>query len=101
MSGEDVIEQVGLPAILEGLAEESAELTQMCLKLSRKLRDENPTPLSASALLEKLREETADVLVYIDVLLEADIVNEVNVSSAKDWKRNRWETRLKEKMQNL
>lgn len=34
---------IGTPAVLEQLAEESAELAQAALKLSRKLRGENPT----------------------------------------------------------
>ena len=39
-----MIEQIGLPAMLEQMAEETAELTQALLKYSRKLRNENPTP---------------------------------------------------------
>lgn len=41
---DDVLEMIGTAALLEQLAEESAELAQAALKMARKLRNENPTP---------------------------------------------------------
>lgn len=41
-----VIGAIGLPAVLEQCAEELAELTQAALKMARKLRGENPTPVT-------------------------------------------------------
>ena len=39
-----MIEAIGSAAMLEQLAEESAELAQAALKAARILRDDNPTP---------------------------------------------------------
>lgn len=43
---DDVLEMIGTAALLEQLAEESAELAQAALKMARKIRNENPTPKS-------------------------------------------------------
>ena len=43
---DDVLEMIGTAALLEQLAEESAELAQAALKMARKMRNENPTPKS-------------------------------------------------------
>ena len=40
---DDVLEMIGTAALLEQLAEESAELAQAALKMARKIRNENPT----------------------------------------------------------
>ena len=40
----NIVETIGSAAVLEQLAEESAELAQAALKLARKLRGVNPTP---------------------------------------------------------
>lgn len=45
---------IGTPAVLEQLAEESADLAQAALKFARKLRDENPTPKSEEECLQDL-----------------------------------------------
>jgi hypothetical protein len=37
-----VLDMIGTAALLEQLAEESAELAQAALKMARKLRNENP-----------------------------------------------------------
>ena len=42
----NILETIGEPAVLEQLAEECTELAQAALKLSRILREENPTPVS-------------------------------------------------------
>lgn len=47
-----VIEAIGLPAVLEQCAEELAELTQAALKMARKLRGENPTPMTHAQAAE-------------------------------------------------
>lgn len=56
-----MIEVIGTPAMLEQLAEESAELSQAALKVARILRGENPTPLEYPASMENLIEEYTDV----------------------------------------
>ena len=57
-----MIEQIGLPAMLEQMAEETAELTQALLKYSRKLRNENPTPKHMTEIKRSLIEEYSDVI---------------------------------------
>ena len=42
---DDVLEMIGTAALLEQLAEESAELAQAALKMARKIRNENPRGL--------------------------------------------------------
>lgn len=47
---DDVLDMIGTAALLEQLAEESAELAQAALKMARKLRNENPTPKNPRGL---------------------------------------------------
>lgn len=47
---DDILEMIGTAALLEQLAEESAELAQAALKMARKLRGENPTPKPAQTV---------------------------------------------------
>ena len=66
-----MVEIIGEAATLEMLAEECTELAQACLKLSRVLRGENPTPVSTDHAQADVMEEWADVLVcseYLDEL---------------------------------
>jgi len=57
-----MIEKIGRPAMLEQLAEEASELAQACLKLARKERGENPTPLNMREIDEAIYEEYTDVI---------------------------------------
>lgn len=65
---DDVLEMIGTAALLEQLAEESAELAQAALKMARKIRNENPTPKSHADCVANLQEEIADVELCISVL---------------------------------
>lgn len=65
---------IGTPAVLEQLAEESAELAQAALKFARKLRDENPTPKSEEECLQDLLEELADVKLCMEVFEEKKLL---------------------------
>ena len=58
-----IIETIGTEAVLEQLAEESAELAQAALKLARKMRGVNPTPKEEDECWDNLIEEMADVKV--------------------------------------
>ena len=76
-----MVEIIGEAATLEMLAEECAELSQACLKLSRVLRGENPTPVSQDKAQAGVMEEWADVLVcseYLDELewCRPEIINQ-------------------------
>lgn len=52
---DDVLEMIGTAALLEQLAEESAELAQAALKMARKLRNENPTPKTHADCVSNLQ----------------------------------------------
>lgn len=87
-----VIEAIGLPAVLEQCAEELAELTQAALKMARKLRGENPTPMTHAQAAEHLHEELGDVrlcLKVLDVAMGGD-----NTTAVEAEKLQRWLDRL-------
>lgn len=71
-----ITEKIGTPALLEQTAEECCELAQACLKMARKLRDENPTPKSIEDIQDGLIEEIADVQLCLELLeTEANVVS--------------------------
>lgn len=82
--------QVPVEELLAGLAEEAAELSQAALKQRRVMTQANPTPMSNPEALEKLLEEIADVLLYLDVL----DVKLTDVAGTMDRKLARWVQRL-------
>lgn len=87
-----VIDAIGLPAVLEQCAEELAELTQASLKMARKLRGENPTPMTHAQAAEHLHEELGDVrlcLKVLDVAMGGD-----NTTAVEAEKLQRWLDRL-------
>lgn len=83
----DIIDVIGKPAMLEGLAEEAAELAQAALKLARNLRGENPSDLNEFMCTIHLEEEIADVEWYIDQL--AGVVDSTKVENIKEYKHQR------------
>ena len=84
----NILSTIGMPAALEQLAEESAELAQAALKLARYLRAENPTQKSRKQGEEDLKEEVTDVILAMEALgLQAD-------PKIRDQKRQRWIGRL-------
>ena len=90
----DIIDSIGLPAVLEQLAEECAELGQASLKYARLLRGENPTPKTEAECLESLTEEIADVDLCISELMMEGLVDSNKVIDIIDQKGNRWKERL-------
>ena len=95
MKSKNIVEQIGVPTVLEACAEECNELSQACLKLSRKLRNENPTPKTREELIESLKEEMADVLTCMDVILyEAKLVTRNDIHTIADFKLKRWYERI-------
>lgn len=56
-----VCQRLSAAALLEQLAEESAELSQAALKMARKYRNENPSPVPIDMLNDSLQEEYEDV----------------------------------------
>ena len=81
---------IPLGELLAGLAEECGELTQAALKLRRTFDQVNPTPVSNDVAIDKLYEEIADVLLYID---ELKLCKE-DIDRIKAQKKERWLKRL-------
>lgn len=95
----NISKRIGDPALLEQCAEECAELAQVCLKLARKLRNENPTPAKEVDILNNLNEEVADVLVCIDAIVDdAGLLSHEAIESTQMSKRKRWEERINQEL---
>lgn len=93
--GNNIVEKIGIPAVLETCAEECSELGKACLKLSRKLRDEHPTPKTKEEIIKSLAEEIADVIVCIETITdETNLVDEDLIYEIADTKRKRWSNRI-------
>lgn len=90
-----IVEQIGVPALLEQTAEECCELAQACLKMARKLRDENPTPKSIEDIREGLVEEMADVeLCLLEIMHTTELTTSMEVADMESKKMRRWYDRL-------
>lgn len=86
----NTIRSIGVPAILEQLAEEASELAQSALKLARIYRDENPTPVKSNDAIKSLQEE------YTDVLLAANAAGIVENTDIYHYKIARWAHRIRQ-----
>lgn len=87
----NIVDRIGLPALLEQTAEECAELAHACLKEARRLRGENPTPCTAGECKAAIMEEMADVALCLDMLDNSDYVLDPIIAKAK---LDRWSRRL-------
>lgn len=98
----NVVDKIGVPALLEQTAEESVELAHACLKLARKIRGENPTPKTKEELCHNLNEEIADIRLCIDTMIDelVDVVSIVEIMNVTKYKDQRWKERLAEKLLN-
>lgn len=90
---DDVLEMIGTAALLEQLAEESAELAQAALKMASKIRNESPTPKSRADCVANLQEEIADVELCISIL-PAALNDPAEVGRTMSAKHRRWNERL-------
>lgn len=90
----DIIEQVGLPAVLEMLGEEGSEMTHASLKWARQLRGENPTPKTEEECRDALLEEMADVQLMIDLLTMSGIIGDAEIRTRMGKKMLRWLDRM-------
>jgi len=90
----DIIDSIGLPAVLEQLAEECSELAQASLKYARLLRGENPTPKTEEECRDALVEEMADVQLMIDLLTMSGIIGDAEVRTRMGKKMLRWLDRM-------
>lgn len=91
-----IADRMQTPALLEGFAEEAAELAQAALKLARVIRKENPTPVTAQAALENLIEEMADVYLYSEMVTYKLRISLRDVVRRENAKEERWLQRLAE-----
>ena len=90
-----LVDKIGLPAMLEMMAEESVELAHACQKAARLNRGENPAPgRTMDELMDHVEEEMADVYICLRELRKSQCINETHVSSAIDKKRERMNRRL-------
>lgn len=85
-----VTDKLSKASLYEQLAEECVELAHACQKKARKLRGENPTPLTMSEIDDAVVEE------FTDVTLVARLID-LDVDLRLYWdKYDRWCNRLKE-----
>lgn len=96
----EIIDKIGIPALLEQTAEECTELAQACLKLARKIRGNNPTPKDVPELIENLEEEVADVVICIESLADDGIIDIDNVNDISEAKEKRWMKRIEDEYGN-
>lgn len=92
----NIIKEIGMPAMLEQLGEECCELGQAALKLSRKYRDENPTPKNLDVCINELGEEMADVMMCIEKIVDSGLVSHESIESWQMMKEARWAGRIAE-----
>lgn len=88
---EYVSQSLNQATVLEQLAEESAELAQAALKLSRIIRGNNPTTTTFSEACANLYEEYADVIVAAHV---AYLHKECEIERIGGQKIDRWKYRI-------
>lgn len=91
-----IAEQLGEREKLEMVAEESAELAQAALKLTRaKGLSDNPTPITVDEAVQNFYEEFRDVLVAMRVVLSpSKWASLTDVDNSPKFKR--WYERLEE-----
>ena len=88
-------DKIGMPAMLELMAEEATELAHACQKAARLLRNENPSPgHTMDELMDHVEEEMADVYISLREMRKTQYVNDTHVSSVIDKKRERMNKRL-------
>ena len=68
--GDYIIENIGLQAFFEQMAEECCELGQACLKLIRSFGNGNPTPVSLKDALVNFKEESHDVMLCTLLIMD-------------------------------
>lgn len=91
----NIADNIGTPALLEQTAEECCELAQACLKMARKIRDENTTLKSIEDIRDNLVEEMADVELCMDeIIRNTQLVGVCEMIRIKEEKYERWHTYL-------
>lgn len=86
-------EAVGMPAMMNQMAEECCELAQAALKYRRTLENTNPSPIGEKTAWSRFLEEVADVLVCINELPIGE-TDAKTVVRQMVMKKARWKKRL-------
>ena len=81
------------------LCEECGELVQSAEKLQRIIRGTNPSPVSAADCWENIREELADVLLCMILVIHQQKIPLGDIAERMDRKYYRWRARAFEKRQ--
>lgn len=81
-------------ALWQQLAEEALELAHACLKMARKLTDEDSTPARFIDLKGHAEEEAADVKVCMDLMFRKQDLDKFCVDAVQEYKLKRWLERL-------
>lgn len=88
----EVILAVGTEEILNQLTEECGELIQAAQKVRRAMA--GTTPISREQAVEMLQEEAADVLLLIDYLETAGMIDREMIMDTMREKNKRWYARV-------
>ena len=89
-----IVKHIAKPVLLEQAAEECTELSHACLKMARKMRGENTTPKTMEEIKHSLTEEIADVLLCVQFIIDADLVDDQKIDWIIEEKHKRWISRL-------
>jgi NTP pyrophosphatase (non-canonical NTP hydrolase) len=93
---DNIVKEIGLPALAEQCAEECTELAHACLKMARKLRGENITPKQYSEIRSELKEEIADVNLLISMICTNFEFDADDILTLSTRKYCRWLDRIEE-----
>lgn len=83
----EINKRVPTAAMYEQFAEECVELAQVALKMARRLRGENPTPMTEEQIKHNLIEETSDVHLMSRILGIKPDIYIVNAKLARWYER--------------
>ena len=81
---EHVKECIGEAALCEQMAEECTELAQVLLKKARRLRGDNPTPLTMDEINANIEEEYTDVFIC-STMLDIQVNNDLYDAKILRW----------------
>ena len=90
----DIVDHIGLPALLEQLAEECSELAQASLKLARYIRGENMPAKTLMELTGNLLEEIADVDNILVLMAGTELYDGPRIARIRENKMARWAQRI-------
>lgn len=83
----EINKRVPTAAMYEQFAEECVELAQVALKMARRLRGENPTPMTEEQIKHNLIEEASDVHLMSRILGIKPDIYIVNAKLARWYER--------------